>query len=317
MAISQAQKSERLAHFQRVGAIPRDIREFFQRESVMGFAFIAPAFLILLVLVAYPFAMALYLSLTDSFVGRPGRFVGLGNFIKLFQDSTFRQTLQNSFVFTGISVMLKTVLGLMLALTLNQKLKFKKLFRGAVLLPWVIPAALSVLGWWWMFDSLYSVINWTLVHLGLIDPPGPNWLGRKYLAMAAVITVNTWRGLPFFAICILAGLVAIPQELYEAAETDGARRFNKFWYITLPLLKPVLAIVILFSTIFTFSNFEIVYILTGGGPMNSTHLFATLTRQIGLESGLLGLGAAISLFLFPILVFVVYFQLKLARRETL
>jgi multiple sugar transport system permease protein len=317
MATTGVRKDEPFVPFQRVGSALHSIYEFFQRESVMGLTFISPAFLILVVLVAYPFCMALYLSLTDAFVGRPGKFVGLHNFIKLLQDSTFRQTLQNAFVFTGTSVMLKTVLGLMLALTLNQNLKFKRFFRGAVLLPWVIPAALSVLGWWWMFDSLYSVINWTLIHLGLIDPPGPNWLGRKYLAMAAVVTVNTWRGLPFFAISMLAGLVAIPQELYEAAETDGAGRLGKFWYITLPLLKPVLAIVILFSTIFTFSNFEIVYILTGGGPMNSTHLFATLTRQIGLESGLLGLGAAISLFLFPVLVFVVYFQLKLARRETL
>ncbi len=317
MAIREVQKGEQGEHFQRGGSTLSKIHEFFQRESVMGFTFIAPAFLLLLVLVAYPFCMALYLSLTDAFVGKPGSFVGLANFLNLLQDSTFQQTLQNSFVFTGISVFLKTVLGLILALTLNQELKFKRFFRGAILLPWVIPTALSVLGWWWMFDSLYSVINWTLIHLGFIAPPGPNWLGRTYLAMAAVITVNTWRGLPFFAISILAGLVAIPKELYEAAETDGAGRLSKFWYITLPLLKPVLAIVILFSTIFTFSNFDIVYILTGGGPMNSTHLFATLTRQIGLESGLLGLGAAISLFLFPVLVVVAYLQLRLARRETL
>ncbi|GIX46118.1 MAG: ABC transporter permease [Candidatus Tectimicrobiota bacterium] len=315
MAVTEARARTLLG--QRLGAAWQAVHAFFQREAVMGMTFVAPAFLILLVLVAYPFCMALYLSLTDAFVGRPGKFVGLRNFVALLQDSTFRQTLRNAFVFTGASVALKTVLGLMLALTLNQNLKCKRFFRGAVLLPWVIPSALGVLGWWWMFDSLYSVINWTLVHLGLVAPPGPNWLGRKDLAMIAVIMVNTWRGLPFFAISMLAGLVAIPQELYEAAATDGAGKLSKFWYITLPMLKPVLAIVVLFSTIFTMSNFEIVYVLTGGGPMNSTHLFATLTRQVGLESGYLGTGAAISLFLFPVLVFVVYFQLKLARRETL
>ncbi len=193
-------------------------------------------------------------------------------------------------------------------------LRFKKWVRGAVLLPWVIPTALSTLGWWWMFDSLYSVINWTLIHLGIIQV-GPNWLGTPYLAKAAVITVNIWRGLPFFAITILAGLVSIPQELYEAAKTDGAGAIARFWYITLPMLKPVLAIVILFSTIFTFSDFNIVYVLTRGGPINSTHMFATLANQVGLQSGKIGEGAAVSLFMFPILMMVVYFQLRFVRKE--
>ena len=149
-------------------------------------------------------------------------------------------------------------MGISLALLLNQQLWFKRLIRGAVLLPWVIPTALSTLGWWWMFNSLYSVVNWTGLALGIMDPPGPNWLGQKYYAMAAVIIVNIWRGLPFFAITILAGLVAIPKELYEAAEADGAGPIARFWYVTLPLLKGVLAIVVLFSTIFTFSEFNIV-----------------------------------------------------------
>jgi multiple sugar transport system permease protein len=202
-----------------------------------------------------------------------------------------------------------------LALLLNEQLWFKRMIRGAVLLPWVIPTALSTLGWWWMFNSLYSVVNWTGIHLGLMDPPGPNWLGQKYYAMAAVVTVNVWRGLPFFAITILAGLVSIPKELYEAAEADGAGPAARFWHVTLPLLKPVLAIVILFSTIFTFSDFNIVYVLTHGGPINSTHLFATLARQIGLESGQLGQGAAISLYLFPVLALVVWVQLRFVRRQ--
>jgi multiple sugar transport system permease protein len=291
--------------------------EWLSREGVLGPLFVAPAMLLLLVLVAYPFCMALYFSLSDAFIGRPSQFIGIRNFVNLWDSDAFRQTFQNAFVFTGIAIAVKLVLGVTLALLLNQQLWFKRMIRGAVLLPWVIPTALSTLGWWWMFNSLYSVVNWTGIALDLMDPPGPNWLGQKYYAMAAVIVVNIWRGLPFFAITILAGLMAIPKELYEAAEADGAGKVRQFWYITLPLLKPVLGIVILFSTIFTFSEFNIVYVLTHGGPINSTHLFATLARQVGLESGQIGEGAAISLYLFPVLVFVVWAQLKSVRKEVL
>ncbi len=293
------------------------LREWINREGVLGPLFVTPALLLLLVLVAYPFCMAVYFSLSDAFIGRPSHLIGIRNFVNLWESDAFRQTFQNAFVFTGISVAFKLVMGIMLALLLNQQLWFKRVIRGAVLLPWVIPTALSTLGWWWMFNSLYSVVNWTGLSLGLMDPPGPNWLGQKYYAMAAVIVVNIWRGLPFFAITILAGLMAIPKELYEAAEADGAGPARRFWHITLPLLKPVLGIVILFSTIFTFSEFNIVYVLTHGGPINSTHLFATLSRQVGLESGRIGEGAAISLYLFPVLVFVVWAQLKSVRREVL
>jgi len=294
----------------------RRLRVYLQRDAVVGYLLISPAMTLLLILVAYPFWIALYFSVSNTMVGSPGSFVGLRNFINLLDNSIFLQTLQNSFVFTGISVFFKTVLGLTLALLLNQKLRFKRFIRGAILLPFVIPTALSTLGWWWMFDSLYSVVNWTLYHLGVIASTSElNWLGTAHLAMAAVIIVNVWRGLPFFAISILAGLVAIPQELYEAAETDGAGRVGKFFYITLPLLRPVLVIVVLFSTIFTLSDFNIVYVLTRGGPVNSTHLFATLANQVGLVSGNIGEGAAISLFLFPILVITVYFQLKMIRKD--
>jgi multiple sugar transport system permease protein len=293
------------------------LQEWLNRESFLGPLFVAPALLLLLVLVAYPFCMAVYFSLSDSFIGRPSEFIGIQNFVNLWESDAFRQTFQNAFVFTSIAIAVKLVLGISLALLLNQQLWFKRMIRGAVLLPWVIPTALSTLGWWWMFNSLYSVVNWTGIALDLMDPPGPNWLGQKYYAMAAVIAVNIWRGLPFFAITILAGLIAIPKELYEAAEADGAGPIRQFWYITLPLLKPVLGIVILFSTIFTFSEFNIVYVLTHGGPINSTHLFATLARQVGLETGRIGEGAAISLYLFPVLVFVVWAQLKSVRKEVL
>ena len=296
-------------------AVRGRLSTWLDRETVLGPAFVTPAVLLLVLLVAYPFAMALYFAMSNSFIGRPSHFTGIRNFVNLWQSDAFRQTFQNAFVFTGTAVAFKLVMGISLALLLNETLWFKRLIRGAVLLPWVIPTALSTLGWWWMFNSLYSVVNWTGIHLGLLDPPGPNWLGQKYYAMTAVVAVNVWRGLPFFAITILAGLVSIPKELYEAAEADGAGAMARFWHVTLPLLKPVLAIVVLFSTIFTFSDFNIVYVLTHGGPINSTHLFATLARQVGLETGRIGEGAAISLYLFPVLMFVVYAQLRFVRKE--
>src|SRR6267142_145253 len=291
------------------------MRETLDREHVLGPLFITPALILILLLVAYPFCMAVYFSLSNAFIGRPSHFIGIRNFINLWDSDAFRQTFQNAFVFTGIAMAVKLVLGISLALLLNQQLWFKRLIRGAVLLPWVIPTALSTLGWWWMFNSLYSVVNWTGLALGLMDPPGPNWLGQKYYAMTAVVIVNIWRGLPFFAITILAGLVAIPKELYEAAEADGAGPIARFWHVTLPLLKGVLAIVVLFSTIFTFSEFNIVYVLTHGGPINSTHLFASLARQVGLETGRIGEGAAISLYLFPVLMLVVWAQLRFVRKQ--
>jgi multiple sugar transport system permease protein len=259
--------------------------------------------------------MAIYFSLSDYWVGSPGQFIGLGNFREILANEVFRQTVQNSFVFTAIALTAKTVLGVWLALLLARNLRGKRLIRGAVLLPWVIPTALATLGWQWMFDSLYSVVNWTAISVGIMSPPGPNWLGMASYAMAAVITVNVWRGLPFFAITVLAGLVSIPREFYEAAEVDGASAWGRFWYVTLPLLKPVLAVVILFSTIFTFNDFNIVYVLTRGGPVNTTHLFATLAYQTGLAGGNLGQGAAISLFMLPTLGLVVFFQLRYIRRE--
>ncbi|PYM08860.1 MAG: ABC transporter permease [Candidatus Rokuibacteriota bacterium] len=291
------------------------VHEWWEQEHVFGYGLILPALLLLTGLVAYPFLMAVYFSLSDYWVGSPGQFVGLANYRDILGNDVFRQTVRNSFVFTGIALTLKTVLGVWLALLLARNLRGKRLIRGAVLLPFVIPTALSTLGWWWMFDSLYSVVNWTGIRLGLLSPPGPNWLGVPAYAMAAVIAVNVWRGLPFFAITVLAGLVAIPREHYEAAEVDGAGAWSRFRYVTLPLLRPVLAVVILFSTIFTFSDFNIVYVLTRGGPVNTTHLFATLAYQVGLQGGNLGQGAAISLFLFPMLGVVVFLQLRYIRRE--
>jgi multiple sugar transport system permease protein len=298
----------------RPGRLAR-VRELWERESVFGYGLIVPALLLIAGLVAYPFGMAIYFSLSDYWVGSPGGFVGLQNFRDVLGNEIFHRTVYNSFVFTAVAVAFKAVLGIWLAMLLFRGFKLNRLIRGAVLLPWVIPTALSTLAWWWMFDSLYSVVNWTAIRLGLVDAPGPNWLGMSGYAMTAVIAVNVWRGLPFFAITVLAGLVAIPREFYEAAEVDGAGSWGGFRHVTLPLLRPVLAVVVLFSTIFTFADFNIVQVLTRGGPVNSTHLFATLAYQQGLVGGNLGQGAAISLFLFPLLATVVFLQLRYIRRE--
>src|ERR671925_1413037 len=286
----------------------------FARDTPIAYAFIAPAFFLLLFLVAYPFVLSVWFSLSDARVGETGSFVGLDNFRRLLGSEIFRQTLQNSLVFTAAALSLKTVLGMALALLLFRVVHFKRIIRGAVLLPFIVPTALSTLVWWWMFEPLYSVVNWTLKALHVVNRDIP-WLPDPYLAMFTVVLVNTWRGLPFFAITLLAGLVAIPRELYEAAESDGAGPVARFWYVTLPLLKPVLAVVILFSAIFTLADFNIVYVLTKGGPMNMTHLFATYSFALGLQSGQIGQGAAVSLFLFPIFLAVVFVQLRLVRRS--
>jgi len=296
-------------------ALPARLRTFFDRESTLGYLLLAPGLAVLLIFVAYPFLLAIYLSLTNKLIAveSSGKFVGLQNYINLLQDSVFLETVINTFNYTFVSVFFKLVLGMAMALALNEAVLFKNLLRGTMLLPWIVPTALSALAWLWMFDSTFSVINWLLENAGLVDT-GPVWLGSPFWAMLSVQIVNVWRGVPFFGITLLAGLQTIPEELYEAAEVDGARAWHKFWHITVPLLMPVTAVVTLFSIIQTFADFEIVFVLTRGGPGNSTHLFATLTQQIAIQNGRLGQGAAISLFMFPVLVVVVLLQLRYLRR---
>jgi len=283
-------------------------------EALTGYFLISPAVFLMTVLLAYPFVLAVWISLTNRVLGEPGRFVGLENFLKLLQDPLFRQTVWNSFVYTISTVFLKMLLGIILALLLNQEMPCRNLVRGALLLPWIVPTSLSVLTWLWMFDSLFSVVNYLLLGVGIISRKIP-WLGDPFWAMVSVVIVNTWRGLPFFAISFLAGLMTIPKELYEAAETDGARGMRQFWSITLPLLQPVIAVVVLFSTIWTFADFQIVYILTHGGPINATQIFATMAYDVALVAGRIGEGSAISLFLFPALLVVIVLMLRYLRRE--
>jgi multiple sugar transport system permease protein len=302
-----------IAEVKRLPVRPRANR-FLKSEALTGYSLISPAVFLMLVLLAYPFALAVYISLTDRILGEPGKLIWFRNFIKLLQDSLFLQTVWNSFIYTASTVLLKMILGIILALLLNQEIPHRNLVRGALLLPWIVPTSLSVLTWLWMFDSLFSVVNYILLGLGLISRKIP-WLGDPFWAMVSVIIVNTWRGLPFFAISFLAGLMTIPRELYEAAETDGARGFRKFWHITLPLLQPVIAVVVLFSTIWTFADFQIVYILTHGGPINATQIFATMAYDVALVAGRIGEGSAISLFLFPALLFVIILMLRYLRRD--
>lgn len=289
---------------------------WFNQEKILGPALVAPAVLILVILIAYPFFVAIWLSMTDRVIARSdtGVFIGLGNFIKLFGDSIFRKTAINTFNYALVSVFFKLALGMMMALVLDEVKIFKNFFRGALLLPWIVPTSLSALGWLWMFDSQFSVINRLLLDWGFLDEK-IIWLGTPATAMFSVQLVNIWRGIPFFGISLLAGLQAIPVELYEAAEIDGASYWRRFWNVTFPLLMPVTAVVTLFSIVQTFADFQIVYVLTRGGPINSTHLFATLTHQTAIIAGKLGEGAAISLFMFPVLVIAVVLQLRYLQQE--
>jgi multiple sugar transport system permease protein len=268
---------------------------------------------LLCLFIAYPFARGIILSVTDSRVGVPGTFVGAANFERIWNDGIFRQAVYNTFVYTGVTTVFKLGIGLWLALLLNRHFKGKAIVRAFILLPFIIPTVLSTFAWKWMFDPTFSVINWGLFQLGLIKR-SINWLGDPDLAMFSIMVVNVWRGVPFFAISLLAGLQTISPELNEAAAIDGARPWQRFWHITWPLLLPVTMVVVLFSIIQTFADFQIVYVMTGGGPANATHLFATYAYQIGVGTGLLSQGAAISLAMFPILFLVVIVQLLYIRR---
>jgi multiple sugar transport system permease protein len=246
-------------------------------------------------------------------VGTPGVYVGTKTYVKTWNDSIFQKAAQNTVIYTAVATVFKLGLGMILALLLNQHFRGKRLVRASILLPFIIPTVLSTFAWKWMFDPTFSVINWTLYYFGIITQRIP-WLSDSNLALGSVIIVNVWRGMPFFAITLLAGLQTVNPELHEAASMDGANGWQRFWRITWPLLLPVTMVVVLFSVIQTFADFQLVYVLTGGGPANSTHLFATYAYQIGVAAGLLGEGAAISLAMFPILFVIVILQLWYIRR---
>src|SRR5256884_5256454 len=296
-------------------ATPRrgPITRLLEDERWLASTLLLPTIVLLGLFIAYPFIKGVLLAVTDTRVGIPGSFVGLANFDKLWHDDIFRVAVYNTFLYTFVTTIFKLVLGLWLALLLNRHFRGKAFARAFILLPFIIPTVLSTFAWKWMFDPTFSVINWSLYRLGLIHGR-INWLGEPELALISVIIVNIWRGVPFYAISLLAGLQTINPELQEAAAIDGARPWQRFLHVTWPLLLPVTMVVVLFSIIQTFADFQLVYILTGGGPANATHLFATYAYQVGIGAGLLSEGAAVSLAMFPFLLIVVVVQLLYIRR---
>src|SRR6201993_1970647 len=282
-------------------------------ERWLAVALLLPTVVLLGLFIAYPFVKGVELSVTDAKVGDPGHFVGLQNFEQVRNDGIFRVAVWNTCVYTAVTTVFKLALGLWLALLLNNNFKGKAFTRAFILLPFIIPTVLSTLAWKWMFDPTFSVINWMLFRLGLIEGR-INWLGDPNLALISVMIVNVWRGVPFYAISLLAGLQTISPELHEAAAIDGARAWQRFRHVTWPLLLPVTLVIVLFSVIQTFADFQLVYVLTGGGPANATQLFATYAYQIGIGTGLLSQGATISLAVFPVLLLVVIVQLLYIRR---
>jgi multiple sugar transport system permease protein len=289
------------------------VTRLLEDERWLALLLLLPTVVLLGLFIAYPFVKGIMLSVTDTRVGVPGHFVGLKNFEDVWNDSIFRVAVWNTCLYTVVTTVFKLALGLWLAVLLNRNFRGKTLTRAFILLPFIIPTVLSTLAWKWMFDPTFSVINWVLFHVGVIDSR-INWLGEPGLAMISVIIVNVWRGVPFYAITLLAGLQTISPELHEAAAIDGARAWQRFRHVTWPLLLPVTLVVVLFSVIQTFADFQLVYVLTGGGPANATQLFATYAYQIGIGTGLLSQGATISLAVFPVLLLVVIVQLLYIRK---
>ncbi|MEZ4731379.1 MAG: sugar ABC transporter permease [Caldilineaceae bacterium] len=274
------------------------------RDFVLAYVLLIPLILILFLLLAYPIASALWITLQDKTIGMVGRFIGLENYRELLvADPFFWQVVRNGFIFTIGSVLLKLIVGMVMALVLNQPLVFRGLWRGLLLMPWVAPTVVTALSWRWILD-LTGVLNLILRDLGLMTTSIP-WLAQYGTAMFSLILVNTWRGFPFFGITLLAGMQAIPQELYEAAEIDGASVWQRFRYVTMPSLRTVTLVVTILSVIWTFNDFSIVWLLTGGGPGHATDVFATYTYKLGFVTSRLGYGQTVSVILAPVLILII------------
>ena len=292
-------------------------RRALEDRRVLAPLLIAPAVIYIVLVVGLPFGWAIYLSLTDAIGGSlKGNWVGFDNFTSAWSDDNFRKALRNTLMFTLASQAIVLVGAAILSHYLIREFRGKWFIRLLIILPWAAPVALGTIGWLWIFDSLFSVINWTLGHaLGVVDPADPpQWLGRPNLALLAVIVVHAWRILPFAIIIFLAGLASIPSEVDDAAKIDGATGIKKLFYVTLPLQLPIALVALLFGIVFTASDFAVVYVLTQGGPFNSTQMLTTWSFQIGINSGSLGEGAAISLYLFPLLAVVSIAMLFFAKR---
>jgi len=285
-----------------------------RQERVLGYALISPVALFLAALVAYPFLSAIYLSLTEKTVGYPAHFVGLRNYATLLESGRFRAVAWNSLVFTAGSIAVKLVIGMGMALALNNVVRGNQFIRGILLLPWVIPTVVIALTWKWLMDLFRGLINVSLIDTGVVTS-GIHWLGDPTLAMASVIIANIWRGFPFFGVSFLAAMQTVPQELYAAAEVDGAGAWEKFRHITLPGIKGVVAIVTLLSTIVTLNDFSIVFIMTRGGPGAATHVFATYSYELGIQSQRWGLAMAASLASLPLVALLIVGVVRYLHRE--
>jgi len=276
-------------------------------RNALGLLFLAPAAILLLVFLTYPLGLGTWLGFTDAKVGRPGIFIGLENFDYLWNDQVTRLALFNTIFYTVVASVIKFGLGLWLALILNQHLPFKAFLRAIVLLPFIVPTALSAIAFWWIYDAQFSIVSWLLEKMGLIHQY-IDFLGDPWNARFSTIAANIWRGVPFVAITLLAGLQTISPSYYEAASLDGASSWQQFRYVTLPLLTPIIAVVMTFSVLFTFTDFQLIYVLTRGGPLNATHLMATLSFQRAIPGGSLGEGAAIATAMVPFLLAAILFS---------
>jgi multiple sugar transport system permease protein len=267
----------------------------------LGFWFMLPAAAFLILFLAYPLGLGVWLSFTDARLGRDGVFVGTENYEFLVDDSTFWLAVFNTLLYTGVASAIKFAVGLYLALLLNERLPFKAIIRAVVLIPFIVPTVLSAIAFWWLFDPQFSIISWSLRKMHLIST-NIDFLGDVWNARWSVIFANIWRGVPFVAITLLAGLQTVSPSLYEAATIDGATPWQRFRHITYPLLTPIIAVVMTFSVLFTFTDFQLIWVMTRGGPVNATHLMATYSYQRAIMSGYLGEGAAISTAMIPFLL---------------
>jgi multiple sugar transport system permease protein len=276
-------------------------------RNFLGLVMIAPAAAFLLVFLAYPLGLGFWLGMTDATIGQPGRFVGFANFVSLAHDQIFWLSVFNTLLYTVVASVLKFGLGLYLALLLNRRLPLKSLIRAIVLLPFVTPTVLSAIAFWWIYDPQFSIISWSLIKLDFIHQY-IDFLGQPWNARWSVIAANVWRGIPFVAITLLAGLQTISPSLYEAATLDGAGPWQRFRFVTLPMLSPIIAVVMTFSVLLTFTDFQLIYAITRGGPINATHLMATLSFQRAITEGRLGEGAAIADAMAPFLLAAILFS---------
>jgi multiple sugar transport system permease protein len=295
---------------------PRALEGLRRADRTLGIIMLVPALTYITLLVAVPFLLALFLSLTNSSAGSlEFSFVGLQNFRNVIGNPVFQRSLGNTFVFTLVSQVSVIVLGNILARALMKKFRGKTVARFLILMPWAAPISLATLGWLWIFDSTFSVINWVLKVVGYLGPgQWYYWLGDTTLGMIAIITVHVWRMLPFSTVILLAGLTSIPTEVHEAADIDGAGPVAKMIQITIPMMLPILTVALLFGVVFTFTDMSVVYLLTRGGPYNSTHVLASLAFQDGVLGGDVGRGAAVALFLLPVLLVMAVSMLRASRR---